>query len=405
MSCKMTNSSAPWSRVTNSPWVKLGIAGAITAAYAAVVMLALKGVASVWGWQAAGAGDASLAAIFTIALVMGAIVLCAGLGRHIASTSADTLMVNGGAGREPFEAVGRGSISPAASPAQSERENTSAHLFADQYESSRGNAKILLDTPEYPSSQDLPQNPDGWLPTDGRILLAETNDYDRRAIAAMMDRCGMEVEIAANAEDAIEMLLAANEFGEPFDLALIDAYMPRSDGFTICRAIRSAGIEPEAMPIIALLPDLLVGDAASRTPSQSQAYIFKPVMIEDLVSTLNRWLPHRIVEETARPLDDPLDDLDINEIEDELERWMSRRSDAVNTIERAIAHHAFDGRSRRLLANALRQIARTAGLYGEEELGKRAAMLERALHDGDGANDCRKLAEAFLAAAQHSEQA
>jgi len=58
-----------------------------------------------------------------------------------------------------------------------------------------------------------------------------------------------------------------------------------------------------------------------------------------------------------------------------------------------------------LLANALRQIARTAGLYGEAELGERAAMLEQALHDGDAAGDCRKLAEAFLAAAQHREDA
>ncbi|WP_379552411.1 response regulator [Qipengyuania sp. DGS5-3] len=417
----MTNPSAPWSRITNSLWGKLSIAGAMAAICAAAVMLAFQCVASIWGWHRVGTGDASFTVIFTIAMIMGAAVFCAGLGRHIARILPGALKANGGATCDAVltpinEIDNQISSAPPRKPTSAPEPDTpsvkasepsplpatpvSAHFSAAQEHDEAPSSSAI--SSKSPGPQYAPY---ARFPADGRILLAETNDHDRRAITSMIGRCGMEVEIAIDAENAIELLLAANEFGEPFDLALIDAYMHQSDGSSVCRAVRSAGIQAEAMPIITLLPDTLIGDATSRTPAQSQAHIFKPVMMEDLVRTLNRWLPHRIVEESTRPIDDPLDDLDIDEVEDELQRWITRRSDAVSTIERAIAHHAFDGRSRRLLANALRQIARAAGLYGEEELGKHAAILERALHDGDTAGDCRKLAEAFLAAAQQTADA
>ncbi|MEO1969440.1 MAG: response regulator [Sphingomonadaceae bacterium] len=136
--------------------------------------------------------------------------------------------------------------------------------------------------------------------TRPRILLADDQHNERLAIADLLIRCGMAVDLAAGGEAAIGRVLDAEERGYAYDLALIDCDMPHCDGFEATRAIRIAGYAPSLLPILGILdqPDhrekLLVFSA------EMQGAVIRPVTLETLVPLLNRWLPHRILAQ-----DDP----------------------------------------------------------------------------------------------------
>ena len=139
--------------------------------------------------------------------------------------------------------------------------------------------------------------------TRPRILLADDQHDQRLALADLLIRCGMAVDLAAGGEAAIGRVLDAEERGYAYDLALIDCNMPHCDGFEATRAIRIAGYPPTVLPIIGILdqPDhrekLLVFSA------EMQGALIRPVTLEALVPLLNRWLPHRILaQDDPRPV-------------------------------------------------------------------------------------------------------
>jgi PAS domain S-box-containing protein len=262
------------------------------------------------------------------------------------------------------------------------------------------------------------------LPPACHILLVEDHDINRLLVRTMLERCGQRVSTAINGEQAIAKVLEAELHGEPYELVLMDIQMPGCDGYQATRAIRAEGIKPEALPIIALSANAFPEDIAASKQAGMQAHIAKPLVFADLVLALQRWLPVKLVgwDEEAEPqvgTAEPNDGGPETHAREKLERdfnealsaphhipspalqiqWQHRRRDAIEAISVALRESKLTGASGDELAALVHKLAGTAGMFGEEELGERAAAFERALRSGVGNEVREQLARELLEAA------
>ncbi|MEM9702337.1 MAG: ATP-binding protein [Planctomycetota bacterium] len=94
---------------------------------------------------------------------------------------------------------------------------------------------------------------------DGRVLLVDDGEVNRRLIRVLLGRAGLKPTEAVNGRAALETALSAERNGRGFDLVLMDMQMPVMDGYTAASRMRAAGL---TMPIVALTAHAMAGDRA-----------------------------------------------------------------------------------------------------------------------------------------------
>lgn len=122
----------------------------------------------------------------------------------------------------------------------------------------------------------------------GRVLLVEDNSVNQKVALGLLGRLGLEVDLAADGEAALQRYL-----GSAYDLILMDVQMPRMDGITATREIRQ--LEREAhnsawTPIIAMTANAEVGDRAECLAAGMDDYLPKPFTRAMLETMVQRWL-------------------------------------------------------------------------------------------------------------------
>ncbi|HET7795402.1 MAG TPA: response regulator [Rhizobacter sp.] len=83
-----------------------------------------------------------------------------------------------------------------------------------------------------------------------RILVAEDNETNRIVLDNMLAAWGMEVVLAEDGRQALEILLGQTSVDPKFDLALIDMRMPRLDGMGVAQSLRAAGAQPDLKMVL-----------------------------------------------------------------------------------------------------------------------------------------------------------
>ena len=109
-----------------------------------------------------------------------------------------------------------------------------------------------------------------------RVLAVDDNVTNRRILRHQLDAWKMQVQTAADGEEALGVLKAAAEAGRPYHAALLDVQMPEMDGWTLARAIRT---DP-ALAGTRLIVLTSVGqtfDPAELKAGGIEAYLVKPV--------------------------------------------------------------------------------------------------------------------------------
>ena len=245
-----------------------------------------------------------------------------------------------------------------------------------------------------------------------RILLAEDHDINRILVTTMLEQCGQSVETAVNGQEAVSSIMAAKANGTPYDLVLMDVQMPEVDGYLATQTVRNLGVAPDELPIIALTANAFEEDISAAISAGMQAHLAKPLQYEKLVTMLQQWLPaiSDLPEDGAPALSS---DAGANEAPAAIaptlappssnisiaDRWKVRRQEALDAVSEALRAGSFDGQASEDLARTCHKLAGTAGMFGEDELGKRASALERALKSADQAAERSRLAEDLLRAA------
>ena len=119
-----------------------------------------------------------------------------------------------------------------------------------------------------------------------RVLLVEDNQFNREVALDLLDEAGIDVEVACNGREALQMLEK-----QRFDGVLMDCQMPVMDGFEAARLIRQR-TEWQDLPIIAMTAHAMADDCEKALAAGMNDYIPKPFDIDHVFSTLVRWLSH-----------------------------------------------------------------------------------------------------------------
>jgi signal transduction histidine kinase/CheY-like chemotaxis protein len=118
------------------------------------------------------------------------------------------------------------------------------------------------------------------VPRGGTVLLVEDNAINRQVAEGMLRNFGMEVEVAANGQLALELARSRH-----FDVILMDMQMPVMDGLTSTREMRRLGI---ATPIIGLTANAFASDKADCLAAGMTDFLSKPVTRQKLEEALGR---------------------------------------------------------------------------------------------------------------------
>ncbi|HEY0855885.1 MAG TPA: response regulator [Albitalea sp.] len=84
-----------------------------------------------------------------------------------------------------------------------------------------------------------------------RVLVVEDHETNRTVLENMLGAWGMDVTLAEDGQQALDILRGKTACDPRFNLALVDMRMPRLDGVEFARALKNEGIHP-AMKLILL---------------------------------------------------------------------------------------------------------------------------------------------------------
>jgi len=113
-----------------------------------------------------------------------------------------------------------------------------------------------------------------------RVLLVEDNSLNQEVAAELLQKAGLQVDVAGSGAQAIEKMSS-----ERFDIVLMDLHMPGMDGLQATRQIRkmSGG---RTIPIIAMSAAAMERDKAACFAAGMNGHVAKPIMVEQLFETL-----------------------------------------------------------------------------------------------------------------------
>ena len=120
-----------------------------------------------------------------------------------------------------------------------------------------------------------------------RVLLVEDNALNRELALAILGESGMQIDCA---EDGIEAVNQINEAPEDrYDLVLMDIQMPRMDGYTATREIRTLPNNRKAIvPIVAMTANAFEEDRKKAFECGMNGYIVKPIDRKSISKVLDQ---------------------------------------------------------------------------------------------------------------------
>lgn len=197
----------------------------------------------------------------------------------------------------------------------------------------------------------------------GRILLAEDGPDNRKLIAAFLGKLGLDLALAENGEQAVELAL-----GGDFDVVLMDIQMPVLDGVGATQLLRAAGFD---RPIVALTANVMTEDVRRYLRSGCTHCLAKPIDFAALTRLLGELLH-------AGGPDHPLA-VEYADLPGYAELKTAFESKLLCQLARLEADmRDSDWGQARQLAHAL---AGTAGSFGYPAITGATRALERALAD------------------------
>ncbi len=234
-----------------------------------------------------------------------------------------------------------------------------------------------------------------------RVLLVDDIGANRDIIAMMLRREGHCVDVAANGAAAIAAVRQT-----PYDIVLMDIFMPDMSGLEAARILRGLGGLAGAVPIVALTANTGADDRARCLAAGMNDMLSKPVEVPTLLAAMARhaWPGHpaRELARSGPASDDPASDgplvddlattgaldgprlaeLRANLVPDLLARLVGQclrdLADRLPTLQGAVA----DGRLGQIEAEG-HAMAGMAGSYAMAALEARLRRLTLAARDAD----------------------
>jgi CheY-like chemotaxis protein/HPt (histidine-containing phosphotransfer) domain-containing protein len=134
-----------------------------------------------------------------------------------------------------------------------------------------------------------------------RVLVVDDHPVNRDVLVLQLELLGIAADTAENGVDALGAWATHGHYAA----VLADIHMPHMDGHELARRLRAAEADRGAArtPIIAVTANAMKGEEEHCLASGMDACLVKPVSIERLRSTLERWLSIEAENVGSGPMD------------------------------------------------------------------------------------------------------
>ncbi len=123
--------------------------------------------------------------------------------------------------------------------------------------------------------------------SDKTVLLVEDNELNREIAIALLSQTGMKVESVEDGDLAVAKI--NSEAASKYDCVLMDIQMPRMDGYTATREIRTLLDNQKAnIPIVAMTANAFEEDKKKALEVGMNGHIVKPISIESIAKVLDK---------------------------------------------------------------------------------------------------------------------
>ena len=240
------------------------------------------------------------------------------------------------------------------------------------------------------------------------VLLVEDNELNQEVAQALLDGAGLQVDIASDGQQAVDMVQARS-----YDLVLMDVQMPVMGGLQATRLIRSQA-QHATLPIIAMTANAMTSDREECLRAGMNDHVAKPVNPVVLLNTIGQWIRPRPgvggdTDETRRLANSAATDLVMPPLpgidtDDGLSRMMGRKEAYLNLLRKFAAHcrdaaaqcrSAVDGGDVETAARVAHTLKGLAGQIGAHALQTAASQLEAGLRPSAEPRTVPMLLEGF----------
>jgi CheY-like chemotaxis protein len=119
-------------------------------------------------------------------------------------------------------------------------------------------------------------------PASLSVLSVEDDDDSREMLGVYLRSLGLEVNLAASAEEALRYIQ-----NRDFDLYVLDTWLPELDGYELCRRLRQRS--PRGSQIIFFSGAAREVDRQKGIEAGANAYVSKP-NFEELANTIDNFI-------------------------------------------------------------------------------------------------------------------
>lgn len=122
-----------------------------------------------------------------------------------------------------------------------------------------------------------------------RVLLVEDNELNAEIATVILEMTGLKVEHVSDGTEAVDRMSESSD--GYYDIIFMDIQMPKMNGYDATRAIRSMERNYcKKIPIIAMTANAFAEDVQAAKTVGMNEHIAKPLDMDRLAKTLNRWL-------------------------------------------------------------------------------------------------------------------
>ncbi|MCP4987985.1 MAG: response regulator [Colwellia sp.] len=212
----------------------------------------------------------------------------------------------------------------------------------------------------------------------GKILLAEDHDDNRRLIARLLTSLGLDVFVAQNGKEAVNLCIEHRP-----DLVLLDIQMPEMDGVEAFKALRSLGCK---QPIYALTANAMSHEITQYLAIGFTGHLKKPIERKNFIAIIAKYfkanenLKPKVQQEPKFPQELLIDNEIVSKAEEslthvDLSDLVTEFKDNIGKDKQELEYYC-NNEDTKNLAQVAHRLAGAAQMFGFIELNQAAKELE-----------------------------